>query len=216
MAKVTTEINPALDPVCYIFDIMFECKARLVDLTPDEDLKDYGHYSTGMQMMDDANMVQMVPCYLSIQQIATHMAKGFVISFVHPTDVLKMYEFTQNFLMQWASQLGNQSLNAAKAPIDDLLKLDNFCTAIYDQAKYYDEPKLTSIEQRFGTGMSFGAVMAMFGQDKKDANARIETLTTKRRRGFTELFLEHQMRNDPSMGQTTGLDIFGKGLNDRK
>ena len=216
MAKVTIEIDPNQDPANYIFDIVFDCKARLVDLTPDEDLKDYGHYHTGMSMMDDANMTQMVPCYMSISQIAKHMDRGFDIRFTHPEDVLKMYEYAQNLLMRWAAMLGNQSLNASSTPTEDLLKLDRFTSAIYEQAKFYDQPKLTSLEQRFGTGMSFGAIMDMFNKNNQKEAHRIESLTTKHRRGYSELFLEHQMRTDPSMGMEMGLDIFGKGLNDRK
>jgi hypothetical protein len=216
MAQVKIEIDPSIDPVSYIFDILFDCKARLVDLTPDEDLKDYGTYHTGMSMMDDANMTQLVPCCLSIAQIATHMDKGFEIRFTHPVDVLKMYEFAQNLLMKWANMLGNQSLNADNAPIEDLLKLDRFTSVIYEQAKFYDAPKLTSIEQRFGNTMSFGSILSMFGQDKRNEAARLDTLKTSHRKGFSELFLEHQMRTDPSLGMEMGLDIFGKGLNDRK
>jgi hypothetical protein len=212
------EIDPDKDPMIYVFDILFDCKARLVDLTPEQDLKDYGHYMTGMQMMDEANMTQLVPCTLSCAQIAEHMSKGFHIRFVHDRDVLKMYEFTQNHLMRWAAALGYQSLNAAKAPIEELVKLDQFCSVIYEQAKFYDEPKLNSIEQRFGRQQSFGAILEMFNNSNGGGaaeQARIDNLVTKRRKGFSQLFEEYQMRNDPSIQGNMGLDIFARGLNDR-
>lgn len=216
MARITLEIIPENNPVVYIFDIKFDCKARLIDLTPEEDIKDFGHYQTGMPMMDDANMTQLVPCSLSISEIATHMDKGFHIRFVHSQDVLKMYEFTQNFLLQWVNQLNAMSLNHATAPVNELIKLDRFCSTIYEQAKYYDEPKLNSLDQRFGTSMSFDSIRGMFGSGKKDEQARLDNIGTKHRKGFSELLLEHQMRSDPSIGNNLGLDIFARGLNDRK
>lgn len=217
MAKVNIEIDPNMDPVSYVFDIKFDCQARLVDLTSDEDLKDFGHYSTGMTMMDQANMTQMVPCLLSIAEIAKHMDRGFDIRWTHPSDVLKMYEYTQNLLIQWAAKIGNKGLNDDATPIDDLLILDRFASIVYEQAKFYDEPKLNSLDQNFGRTMSFGAIIEMFGQHKVNRANEIETLTTKRRRGFSELFLEAQMRENPSMGMDFGHEIFNTGgLNDRK
>ena len=131
--------------------------------------------------------------------MAEHVSKGYALRFVHAVDVLRIYEFTQNHLQRWASSLGATSLNGSGAPLDDLIKLDAFCSNVYEQAKYYDQVKLTSLEQRFGTTMGFNAIKNMFGGQDHVAVEKMEKINTTHRRGFTELFKEIQMKKSMSL-----------------
>lgn len=196
-APVNLEINPDVDSGSYIFDVVFECKTRNIDLITDEDLRNFGSYSTGMESMDRDNMTQLVSANLCIATMAEHFSKGYTLRYVHAQDVLKIYEFTQHHLNRWVSFLGGTSLNGGGAPIDDLIKLDLYCTSVYEQAKFYDEAKLTSIEQRFGNARSFGAIKGMFFGEQ-DSRDEIERKITVHRKGFSELFREVQMKK--SMG----------------
>lgn len=202
---VNLEINPDLDSAMYIFDVVFECKVRNMDLISDNDLRDFGSFSTGMELMDNDNMTQMSSANLSIAQITEHINKGYTLRYVHAQDVLKIYEFTQHHLQRWVGRIGASSLNGAGIPLDDLIKLDTFCTSVYEQAKYYDEAKLTSLEQRFGTNKGFGAIKRMFSGEQVKTDERLDKLNTTHRKGFSELFRDIQMKK--SMGLNEGINM---------
>lgn len=197
---VKIEIDPDQDSSIYVFDIVFECRVRNMDLISDEELRDYGSFSTGMEIMNNDNMTQLVAANLSITQMATHVSKGYSLRFIHAQDVLKIYEFTQHHLQRWASNLHNVSLNGAKAPLDDLIILDTFCNVVYEQAKYYDQAKLTSLEQRFGTKLGFNAIKSMFNSSNNDLVEKLEKQATQHRKGFSELFREVQMKKSLQLG----------------
>ena len=200
---VNLEINPDLDSALYIFDVVFECKVRNMDLITDEDLRNFGSYSTGMELMDNDNMTQLISANLTIAQIAEHVSKGYLLRYSHAQDVLKIYEFTQHHLQRWVGRLGAASLNGAGAPLDDLIKLDTFCSSVYEQAKYYDEAKLTSLELRFGSDKGFRAIKRMFSGEHSATIERLDKITTTHRKGFSELFREIQMKK--SMGLNEGI-----------
>jgi hypothetical protein len=202
---VNLEINPDLDSAMYIFDVLFECKVRNMDLIPDSELKEFGSFDTGMELMNRDNMTQMTSANLNIAQMTEHVSKGYTLRFVHDQDVLKIYEYTQHHLQRWVGHIGATSLNGSGIPLDDLIKLDTFCTGVYEQAKYYDEAKLTSIEQRFGTNNGFSAIKKMFSGDNSINTERLEKIGTTHRKGFSELFRDIQMKK--SMGMGDGINM---------
>lgn len=202
---VNLEIDPDLDSVMYIFDVLFECKVRNMDLISDMELKDFGSFNTGMELMNKDNMTQLTSANLSIAQMTEHVSKGYLLRFVHDQDVLKIFEFTQHHLQRWVGRIGASSLNGNGIPLDDLIKLDTFCTGVYEQAKYYDEAKLTSIEQRFGTNNGFNAIKKMFSGENSINTERLEKIGTTHRKGFSELFREIQMKK--SMGMGDGINM---------
>ena len=202
---VNLDIDPDLDSAMYIFDVVFECKVRNMDLISDSDLRDFGSYATGMELLDNDNMTQLVSANLNIAQMTEHVSKGYTLRFVHDQDTLKIYEFTQHHLQRWVGRIGASSLNGGGIPLEDLIKLDTFCTSVYEQAKYYDEAKLTSIEQRFGTNKGFNAIKKMFSGEQIVTDERLEKLGTTHRKGFSELFREIQMKK--SMGINDGINM---------
>ena len=208
---VNIEIDPTQPPDIYIFDIVFECKARNIDLISDEDIKDYGTFSTGMETMDIDNMTQMVSANLSIEKMATHRNKGYELRYCHAEDVLKIYEYTQHYLNRWVAIIGSGgSLNGSGAPIDDLVTLDKFCSEVYEQAKFYDNVKLTSLEQRYGVNVGFNAIRSMFvGSDASDKENKLADTVAKHRKGFSELLREYQVRKDPSFGSINKSKLNG-------
>lgn len=202
---VNLEINPDLDSSTYIFDVVFECKVRNADLISDNELREFGSFSTGMEMLDIDNMTQLVVANMSISAMAVHISKGYSLRYVHAQDVLKIYEFTQHHLQRWVGRLGSASLNGNGAPLDDLIKLDVFCSDVYEQAKYYDQAKLTSLEQRFGTHQGFSAIKKMLSGQNVINEEKTEKINTLHRKGFVELFKDIQMKK--SMGFNDGLNM---------
>lgn len=193
-SPVRIEIDPNLDSSVYIFDIVFECKARYVDLLSEEDLKDFGSFHTGMKELDTHNMTQLVSANLNIAQMAEHLSKNYTLRFVYPQDVLKMYEYTEHHLNRWMIKLNEMSLNGEGAPLDDLIKLDNFCSLVYEQAKFYDEPKLDSLQQKYGSTRSFDYVMNILNTTSNNKDSKIKETAAKHRRGYSEMLLDMKMR----------------------
>ena len=207
---VTLEIDPAVGSEVYVFDVFFECRVRNIDIISDADLKDFGSFSTGVPMLDMDNMTQMVSANMSISQLAEHTSKGYPLRFVHAEDVLKVYEYTQNHLNRWVVQLDKMSLNGDSLPIDDLIKLDVFCSEIYEQAKYYDNNKLTNIEKRFGQVVSFQNIKNMFTKVKENEKEnKLAEISTKHRKGYADLFNEYLLRKDPSFGSVNSIRLNG-------
>lgn len=192
---VKIELDPEKDSTIYIFDIVFECKARYVDLLSEEELKDYGSFHTGMEELDAHNMTQFISANLSIAQIAEHISKNFHIRFVHPEDVLKMYEFTEHHLNRWMGKISSLSLNGDGAPIDDLIKLDNFCSMVYEQAKFYNKPKLDSLSQKYGNNLGFDFIIDILNTNSNIKDEKIRETAGRHRRGYSELLAEMKMRN---------------------
>lgn len=196
---VNVEIDPNKDSSEYIFDVLFEVKVRNVDLISEQELKNYGSYSTGMELFDQDNMTQLVSANLSIAQMAEHRSKGYHLRYVHPRDVLKIYEFTQHHLNRWVSALTmtGGSLNGGGAPLNDLMILDRYCSEVYEQAKFYDQAKLTSLEQRYGIHAGFGAIQKMFEKSNTAKEDKLKEITVKHRKGFSDLFQEIQVKRNP-------------------
>jgi hypothetical protein len=208
---VTLELNPDLPSTMYIFDVVFECKIRNVDLLSEDELRMFGTQDTGMDIFNEANTTQMVSANLTIAEMAKHHGRGNHFRYVFAQDTLKIYEFTQHHLTQWATHLGGLSLNNAQVPIEDLMLLDDYCSTVYEQAKFYDQAKLTSLEQRFGRDMNFSSIVDLFSNQEEKQNVFIEKAQSRHRRGYMELFREFQMRN----GGRSDMDDLGiRGLND--
>lgn len=193
---VSVEIDPEQDSAIYIFDVFFECKVRSVDLLTEDELKNFGSFNTGMEMFNHDNMTQLVSANLSIAQIAEHLSKGFLLRYVHAQDVLKLYEFTQHHLNRWMSRLSGTSLNGSGMPVDDLIKLDLFCSSVYEQAKFYDMGKLTSLEQRYGVSFGFNAVREMFNSSNQAKVAKLQETVGKHRKGYIDLLNEIKMKKE--------------------
>lgn len=195
-SPVNIEIDPNNDSSVYIFDIVFECRARYVDLLSEEELKDFGSFHTGMIELDSHNMTQLVSANLSVAQMAEHVSKNYTLRFVYPQDVLKMYEYTENHLNRWMAKLSQMSLNGEGAPLDDLIKLDNFCSMVYEQAKFYDKPKLDSLQQKYGSTRSFDYVMDILNSAPTNKESKLKETAAKHRRGYSELFYDMKMKKD--------------------
>lgn len=180
----------------YIFDIKFECVVRYIDSLSENDIKNFGVFDTGIDEANDSNNTQRIKVLFSIAQMADHRAKGFFLAIAHPVDAVKIYEFTQNHLQVWANHISRGGLNGIKAPFDDLQKLDMFCSEIYEQAKFFDVQVVSSIERMF-KGTSFSSIQNMFSAKPKEQD-RIEELSARRRPGFSELFKEVSIKNNPA------------------
>ncbi len=211
---VNIEINPDIDPREYVFDIFFEVRAKNVDLIDDDDLRDFGSFDTGMEMMNNDNMTQLVYANMTVAKMAIHRSKGYELRYCHAQDVLKIYEYGQHYLHRWAAALtsgGNlNSQSVFDKVVGDLIVLDNFCMEVFEQAKMYDNHKLTSLEQRYGVNTGFDAVRNMFSSNRKsDVQAELDRKTSTRRKGFSDLFREIQIRRDPAFGSPNKIQLNG-------
>lgn len=191
---VTIELDPKYDSSSYVFDVTFECIVREIDTMSDNDIMMFGVLDTGIESFNQANATQKIKVNFTIEQMAVHRSKNNSLAIVHPSDALKIYEFTQNHLQKWAQRLGTANMNGTRAPLEDLIMLDTFCNEIYEQAKYYDSTKVDSIERAFGRGMF--SIREMLTAPKSP-NSVIEQKNAQRRNGFADLFRDFAMKKNP-------------------
>jgi hypothetical protein len=61
--------------------------------------------------------------------------QGVTVGIVNETDTKRIYEFISNHLLAW-KQILDTGLNTRGAPLEDLVKLDQFANAVYRHARY--------------------------------------------------------------------------------
>ena len=148
--------NPYLDEngcdtAYYIFHELYLCRIPLVQLRSIDEIRTFGMPSAWDPVVDRqmANEPQLV--MKPISEMAELYAQGAQIGIVRPEDTKRIYDRVSNHLEAWKHHIINR-LNTNKAPIEDLLLLVKFASAVYEHAKFHMDEEF--LESQFGRAFS--------------------------------------------------------------
>jgi hypothetical protein len=113
-----------------------------------------GHLHTGSKKMDQAAMAEYVNIGGTIADILKLYEQGADIKFLHPEDIVTIYEVLVAHLGMWADHV-NHDPNVKDAPLESLYLMSDFAKTIKDQVtgfkpKVDDVPELKRISTLFG------------------------------------------------------------------
>jgi hypothetical protein len=123
------------DTAWYLFHKLFLCRVQAIQTVSIEAMREYGTPTSGDPDFDKQMQNERVDRALSIAQMVEYWEAGVTIGIADQKDTKVIYELISDHLNAWKNKLENE-LNIRHAPIDDLVKLDNFANAVYRHAKY--------------------------------------------------------------------------------
>ena len=128
--------NTETDTTGPLWDILYKVRMPYLQTTSVEYIKMFGMPTSGDKGTDLEMANQWITTYQSIASLTEHYSNGVSIKIVDPSDPKRIYEAVAAHLEAWKSQI-TYGINIGGAPIEDLIKLDNFANAIYEHAKYH-------------------------------------------------------------------------------
>lgn len=136
-----------------LFDFRYRVIMNQMDTVPLAERREFGHYSSGDKKIDQASAASYVPVYLTINDMIGNFEAGVPMRLSDPSDSRKIFEAITNHTGAWRKAL-RHVMNVGAAPVEDLILLETFASAIYERAKfvYVEKPK-TQFQQ--GTLASF-------------------------------------------------------------
>lgn len=122
-----------MDTTKNIWEYLFLAKIPFLQSMPVELLR-----KTGVRVTDDKrdnNNIknEWLTTYISIAKMVDYHSDGVLVKIVNHTDLPIIYDFISKHLAAWKEQL-EFGINIGNAPIDDLVAMDTFATAVYEHA----------------------------------------------------------------------------------
>jgi len=137
-------IDPKIDTAVYVFEHLFLCRIPNLESMSADYIRHFGMPTTGDKQLDRDLSMQDITTMLPISKMAEYHSTGVAIKIVNRGDVKDIYDIVTLHLGKWKKHL-EVSYNLGEAPLDDLMTLDNFATAVYNEAKYdYEQGVVTS------------------------------------------------------------------------
>ena len=118
-----------------IFDSLFMVRVPDLQTRSEQHIKMFGVHSTGDRTQDMVMANQLITIMIPIAKMVEYHKQGVNIRVVKRQDILTIYDYITRHLEAWKARL-NQGLNIGDAPIDDLIKLDEFANVVHESAKY--------------------------------------------------------------------------------
>ena len=163
-----------------IFAERFACKIPFWATYTDEHIRDVGMLSTGDKKHDRQMHNQLVQVMLTINEMVEHYRHGRPVVISGEADIEKIYANIQAHLNSWRHHLA-ASFNAATAPVDDLLLLNDFSLLVYNHVR---KEVVTRMRRDIITGLDEGGWLnikdVMAGKTApKSLQEKISTIDTE-------------------------------------
>lgn len=127
------EIDPSIPSDEYIFNRRYMCMVNQLDTTSKEYLQLFGVHTTGDKGIDKEMANQWITTYKTIAEMAELFKDSKAVKVPKMSDCEAIYKSVEYHLSRWATT-AKTSIHTGSMPIDDLLLLDQFATAIYPYA----------------------------------------------------------------------------------
>lgn len=118
----------------WLFNKLFMCRVPYLQTMSAEYIREYGVLASGDPVRDKALGSETITTMLSIAKMIEYFSKGVTVGVVRYEDTKKIYEYISNHLQAWKREL-EYSVNA-DAPVEDLLLMDRFASAVYVHARH--------------------------------------------------------------------------------
>lgn len=120
----------------YIFRTKFNCKIMQSEIGTIEERRRRGRLTTGDKERDRIMHSQDVHVMLTINEMVEYFERGTTVKIAFE-DTKTIYRYIQNHLHYWANEVNAIMKLESGPPADDMILLDEFANAIYDDAKYF-------------------------------------------------------------------------------
>lgn len=138
-------ITPVVDTRIGIWEKIFKCGIRYIDLMREEEIRLLGLPTTGDPTLDRSMMHNVQDTWLTINEMIEYYRRGIEIRIRNYDDTKRIYDYIQAHLKAWQRDILN-SHTTRHAPLDDLIDLDRFANLVYDKAKYLFNANATQSE----------------------------------------------------------------------
>ena len=154
-----------------IFHEYYKVRVPSVAVCSDAELELCGMPITEGLNVEENIEVNTTICMLPISRMAEIYNNGFNVQIMDSEDVTRIYDAVSKHLEAWDRHLSN-ALNKKKAPIDDLILLDEFAQALFDRNKdkIYNE---TETDEGFGRTVKSLDTVGMAAMPKPRTNIDI-------------------------------------------
>lgn len=138
-----------------LWEELFMVKVPQLSLLSAEDISRNGMYTTGDKGIDGALHNQWRTVMIPISRMVELYQEGSQIRVINEIDTKRIYELITDHLVAWENMLTN-GINIGDAPVQDLIDMDNFASAVYVHARHhFTQEMVDSILGRQMAGVGF-------------------------------------------------------------
>lgn len=116
-----------------IWERLFLVSLNYKDTLSSDHIRTFGMPTVGDTSIDNDMHNQLVDRYLTIDQMVDHHKVGNQIYVKIHAETKDIYDIISAYLLCWKQNLEN-GINIGGAPLEDLVALDRFASAVYDHA----------------------------------------------------------------------------------
>lgn len=180
------------DPAWYVTRKLYKCRIPYIQTLSADYIKFMGMPDSGDERVNLQQRNELIDVEISIGHMAKYYSEDVQVHIPDPRVTKEIYERIHEHLAEWKHDIEN-SVNPGKAPLDDLLMLDQFASALYPHAKrFFDRDFIESkFARKLGglVSISRASFLEKLGGAKPAEPERAEA---PRHQSFADVFLERK------------------------
>lgn len=123
-----------MTPVEHIWNDLFQCRIKRLDLIGTEEIQQRGLFTYGDQYQDREMLNEMVLTYRTIKDMVILHSQGVKVVLTSRKDAIRIYELVNQHLITWLNHLKWSGMY--KAPYQDLKDMDSFVSDVHATVKF--------------------------------------------------------------------------------
>ncbi len=176
-----------------IFDELYLCRIPNYKTMSADYLKIFGTPTTFNNDIDNQLSKELLTVMIPISKMVEYFQDGIVVRIVKAADTKLIYENIQLHLTVWRNYL-ERGLNTGNAPMDDLIALDQFASAVYPHATAFFTPaQVDSLFSRQTAGSIVNNSKIIQSLNKKINNQDKEKEEIAQRESLADFFKDKSM-----------------------
>jgi hypothetical protein len=124
-----------MDTTVGIWDTLYRIEVPVVASKSLKELTTFGVHYTGIKSIDEGHRKSWYFRYASIDHMVEMFKEGVPVMVPDPKDVRAIYQAISAHIYAWEDEI-RENYMLVKAPIDDLVILDQFADSIYQEGKH--------------------------------------------------------------------------------
>ena len=124
-----------MDTTIGIWETLYRVEVPTVGSKSPKELTTFGVHYTGIKSIDEDHRKSWYFRYASIDHMVEMFREGIPISVPNPKDVRAIYQAIAAHIDAWEEEI-RYNYRLVKAPIDDLILLDQFADSIYQEGRH--------------------------------------------------------------------------------
>ncbi len=188
------DLGSIKDTTKLIWEYYFKVRFSMLEARSIDHIKLLGVNISGNKDVDNDAYNELTVTYMTIDKMVDYFKQGVTIRVVNYDDTKTIYEYITLHLSAWKQQLYH-GVNIGNAPVEDLLAMDYFASAIYEHAKYTLVESLPdSIAIRYASSLQSINPMNFFNK-QYEKNLKTEAIEYPERESYSNFFQERTIVN---------------------